>query len=203
MVQIFGTLDLDTPADSIVAVDGVIDIVLEDAKELPPFWHFESGGCNTNAIALFGARPKAGCAGETPILCGARGGSCQGGVTAVVAHPEDQPNRVRVLFTQARRSDAPVKLAAMPSRHFVMELDLVMDRGGECAGCDAHATLEWTSVSLYSTSSRGTRGKPLVQLTGKDARSQPRIELNGSQKTGFAPSIDSRGSWARLHALYP
>jgi hypothetical protein len=202
MVRIFGTLDLDAPADSVVALDGTIDIVLEDSKELPPFWHLETGGCNANAVALFAARPKTGCAGETPILCGARGGSCQGGISAVFAHPEDQPNRVRVLFTLARRSDAPVKLAALPSRHFVMELDLVTDRAGECVGCDAHATLEWTTLSLYSMSSRISGGKPIVKLTAKDPRSQARIDLNGSQKTGYLPSIDSRGGWARLQALY-
>jgi hypothetical protein len=202
MVQIFGTFDLDAPADSVVALDGTIDIVLEDSKELAPFWHLESGGCNANALAVFAARPKTGCAGESTLLCGARGGSCLGGISAVLAHPEDQPNRVRMLFTLARRSDAPVKIPALPSRHFVMELDLVMDRAAECTGCDAHATVEWTTLSLYSTSSKAAQGKPIARLTSKDPRSQARIDLNGSQKTGYMPSIDSRGGWARLQALY-
>ena len=77
---------------------------------IPPFWHFESGGCNNSGLVISDARPHAGCSGNSNTMCGPAGGACDGLITAY-GPGVGGSDRGRLLVALVRRSDSPVNLA--------------------------------------------------------------------------------------------
>ena len=58
--QLFGNFQSPQNLSGFLSMDAVIDI-RTGGGTLPPFWHFESGGCNEAGLGLSAAQPAALC----------------------------------------------------------------------------------------------------------------------------------------------
>src|SRR5205823_5993835 len=65
LYRLVGSFQLPSDLPNFVAMDFVIDVG-SSASELPPFWHFETGGCNDAGISLRNARPAGNVECENP-----------------------------------------------------------------------------------------------------------------------------------------
>jgi hypothetical protein len=171
----------------IIALEGILDLAFQDSTNVPDFWHFEPGGCNSTGMFVSGTRPGAGCSGLSAALCGTSGGACQTMITAYVT-ADSLRNGARLFVVVARRLDSPVTLAPLPARHFAFELVFSADRSPDCAGCGRPLTITWTTANLYGVDEQGQSLKdPVVSLSGESPDSRARVWVNSAAPDSTAP----------------
>jgi len=143
--QLFANFQSAQAIPQFLAMDAVIDIRTAGGT-LPPFWHFESGGCNQGGLGLTDAKSATLCPNATNgNLWGANGNEATSAITAYdVGHGGS--DRLRVLLTIARESMAPVALTA-GQNYYAFELDLATDNASSCTGCTTPAVIGWSKAA--------------------------------------------------------
>jgi hypothetical protein len=181
--RIVATFSLPREAKRVVTLDGTFDFVFPKDRGVPPFWHFEPGGCNQGGLILSDARPHSGCAGQSNSLCGPGGAACDAIVTAY-APGHGGSDRARMLVAVVRPSVSPVNLAAAPASHFGFEVLFSMDRSDstQCEGCSTPTSIRWTEAKLYSVDESGEHGGEIVHLTCQDGGDRAVVTLGGATK---------------------
>jgi len=197
--SLYGTFFLDAATPGVVAMDGIIDLSFNGQSNVPAFWHYEGGGCNSTGLGLIDGRPAAticSTANAATTLCAAGGTACDGVITAYGVN-YGGPNRARLLFTLARASTDPASLAAT-TKYFAFEFDFYMIKAGDCAGCATPTSLAWNQAVLYNTAAVGGEGTAAV-LSSTDPGSSPSVCSN-------APICDNvpvkNKTWGQLKSLY-
>jgi hypothetical protein len=181
VARLIGCFKLPQRLPRFFAMDIVVDVRTE-TNQLPPFWHFENvTGCNNGGVTVSDRMPSSGCAGVANPW-GPGGRSADALITAYGAHHGDDLNHGRFLFTIARAASDTIDLEANKS-YFGFEIrffnDGAKESGGKCVGCDAKASILWSTARLYSASPfAGGKEPPPVTLSGP-GRFSDSVHLNG------------------------
>jgi hypothetical protein len=202
MADIWGTLALPDSMPDFHSVESLVDFAFQGAAEVPPFWHFELGGCNSPGIAYFLARGANAvpCASSTNsvAMCRALGSACTGGIAQVIIGSAlGGPNRLRLVCTNIRTDPTPVTLPGPPLRIFCFRMTFLTDNspgsgGADCEGCDAPTAIAWNEAKLfYGDDSILVIDSGMVGFEGV-------LPANGANISVGA----SRKSWGQLKGLY-
>jgi hypothetical protein len=208
--ELWGTFGSNTSLTDVVAIDGIIDLAFQGQTDVPPFWHFETGGCNNTGIGYSLARGTSATpcpvANNSVIFCGTTGSGCGGGITAYINGsqvPLGGPNYARLLFTNARPATSPVDLPAMPTRIFCFHITLITDNtpgsgGADCAGCETPTALCWNQAVVFNNSAQGGGEGLAALIDSATPGSTGSIPANGATITAG----EKKKSWGQLKALF-
>jgi hypothetical protein len=161
-----------------VALEASIDIRV-DAPALPPFWHFEPGGCNSSNPVLYDAPPSGACT-TIPNPWGPAGGQADAFVTAY-SPGFGAPNRARLLLSVVRASSNPFPLTAGDD-YFGFRLDFDAPSSAACGGCSTPADIVWSTGTLYSNAT----GFPADVLTSEYASNHVTVNGGGADMSVLA-----------------
>lgn len=202
--QIFGTFGVSSPIPNFVAAEGIVDFAFQGASDVPAFWHFEAGGCNSTGIGYSLARGSSTlqCATtNSTIFCGTTGVACTGGISNYINN-YGAANRSRLFFANARSALSPVTLPAVPTRVFCFFITFLTDNtpgsgGAECAGCETPTAIAWNQLSLFDNQ----------PATGPEARFELSSATPGSTgnmaTNGATISVSTtKKTWGQLKSLY-
>lgn len=188
--SLYGTFLLDATAPGVSVMDGILD-VSSTAPGLPPFWHFESTGCDSSGWTLVCARP-AECSDDTAGLCGPDGSACQ--TVATFVPGVNGPGSTRLYFTVYRTDGA--MLTGAPVRQFAMRLEFRMENVARCPGCTLPVSITWTQATLYSPTALRSPLSVVATLSATDPDSQATVTAGGD-------TVPVRShTWGQLKALY-
>lgn len=182
---------IDIP--NFVAVTAYADIGPVGAP-LSPFWHYETGGCNGNAIkgaAISGVEPQA-CA-DLGVLETWDGGLV--GTFAIAAYGADfqQAGRGHFILLGARGDAVPITAGVNMWAFF---LRLNNRNRALCVGCTEQKVVVWQTGRLESND-----GSPAVDVSGADKLSDC-VQINGAaaQLCGVVPTRST--SWGQIKSMY-
>jgi hypothetical protein len=186
---LFANFQVPTGMSGFFALDAVIDLQTSGAA-LPPFWHFETGGCNATGLNVSDARPDAQCpSADNANPWGAGGVASDAFITAYGAGLGGA-NRARLLVTVARAASSPFALSALQN-YYGFHLDLAPDASGTCAGCGTPTGIGWTSATFYSANPT----EPNIVVSGPGMRSNS-VTLNGGKAATIITSISPSQGFA-------
>jgi hypothetical protein len=180
VATLFGNFQVPATIPDFFALDAVLDIEVNGAG-VPPFWHFETGGCNDDGLSIHIDRP--------PVLCPDAGNANPWGASGTAdafitgyGVGFGGANHARLLLTIARASTNTTTLDG-GRNYYAFHLDLPAKRGNACDGCASPAGIAWSTASLY-----GTQGATTV-VSGAGLRSNI-VSINGGTiDTGPTVSI--------------
>jgi hypothetical protein len=145
--RLFANFQTPTGVPSFLAMDAVLDV--RTSGTVPPFWHFETGGCNENGINLTDAKPATECPSATNATpWGPNGVDATSAITAV-DFGHGGSDRMRFLIGRARR-DVTLQPGG-GQNYFGFELDIFVDNAPTCGGCETPAVIGWSSAVLYGS----------------------------------------------------
>ena len=199
LIGSFQTLGAVTNA---FAMDVTLDFNLEGQTSLPPFWHFESGGCNETGLGLSIDRSASGtCATGNSTMWGPAGTLGTGFLTGY-STGVNGPNRGRQNLSIARDATSPVNVAGPPTKYYAFTLSFFMDNsvqngsGNNCIGCPNPVDIVWNKMILYNTT-----GAPANELTCLDTGSMCCASANGGGAQCTATPARAR-TWGAVKSLY-
>jgi hypothetical protein len=191
--NLVGSFQVTNPLPNFITLGISMDVVLDNESSVAPFWHFESGGCNSGGIAADDNAPGSCTGFGTPW--GPGGVSSDALITAYQAGYSN-PNYGRLLAAVARASDDPTNLAPAPSRYYGWTLQFFLDNAGTCAGCDLRASLRVNSLTLFDQN-----GGSGYLISPAAAGSAPCAAVNDGGSL-CDPTPTKATSWGRLKSLY-
>src|SRR5262244_3693907 len=129
----------------VIADLGYIDIVVgSDPLSMPPFWHFETGGCAGSGRIIFSADFT------TNLNCtdiwGGLGST--GGQWGGASGPTPDGNRARVKWTTNVTPDLNFPIAA-GTHAYIEKISVRNSPAALCAGCNTPACAVFLSEGLY------------------------------------------------------
>jgi hypothetical protein len=210
---LFGNYRLPQTMSQLVAMEAVLDIQTSSST-LPPFWHFEQGGCNADGLSMNVGRPAVECpSASNGTAWGSGGSSVISGISGYLPGLGG-PSRARLLLQVARPASSPI---AVPggTNYYAFHLGMFMDGAGGCAGCTNPADILWSSATFYSLTSSeppitvessGLRGNQVGVNGGLPGLSISSVSPSFTPAVGYVPvSIFGRnflpGATARLFRL--
>jgi FlgD Ig-like domain/IPT/TIG domain len=193
--QLFGNFQTDAVVPQFLAMDIVLDI-RTGGGSLPPFWHFENGGCNSTALLLSDSKPTTQCPNATNATpWGPNGNEATSAITAILPG-QGGPDRTRILITIARPSTQPITLAA-GQNYFGFELDVATDGSSSCAGCTTPAVIGWSKAILYGSGNAvilGQSGSRLATVAVNGGIPGPTVfEVRPASSPGTPAIVDMFG----------
>lgn len=122
----------------------MIDLLVESAAETPPFWHFESGGCNATGFEV--VRDPSGLPGGCTAISP---WDTMGAHVVAVVHRGH--GRVRLFGQFPRPLSHPVRIEKGVN-YFGFRLRFstrnATAAGGACAGCEERVAIVWNQAWL-------------------------------------------------------
>jgi hypothetical protein len=204
--DLWGTFGLPAATPGILALDGIIDFAFQGAADVPPFWHFETGGYNEMGITYSANRgPSATCAiSNSTALCGTTGSGCEAVIVGYVTgsqFPLGGPNRARLLFTNGRAGTL-VTLPGMPTRVFAFHIVFTTANapgsgGADCVGCETPTAIAWNQAILFNNLAQGGEGLAAL-IDSSTPGSTGTIPINGAT-IGVGTG---KKSWGQIKSLY-
>jgi len=208
-----GTFSLAASTPGVIAVDGIVDLLFNASPDTPPFWQFQSGGCNETGIIISGGKPSAGCGTalqNSNLMCAAGGGSCSSLITAYAfgSSINFPANRARLLFTLARASTAPVTLGATTgtNAHFAFTLTFFEDNavglgGADCVGCQAKAGITWNWLTIYNNTP-GVAGEAIAGTISSTDSGSANASVGANCTIDCVAVAAKNRTWGQLKSLY-
>jgi hypothetical protein len=178
----------------VIADLGYVDVVVgTDPVSMPPFWHFETGGCAGSGRILFSAdftTNTGGCADVWAGL-GSTGGQW-GGATG----PTPDGNRARVKWTTNVTPDLAFPVAG-GTEAYIEKISLRNSPAATCAGCNTPACAVFLSEGLYLFAGGN------VEIQGGAAGTEW-FTFNDSQNATHcpAPTPTRSTTWGQVKSLY-
>jgi hypothetical protein len=204
IAELWGTYGLPAPM-SVGVIEGIVDFAFQGQTIVPPFWHFEAGGCNNYGLPFSYVRESAtSCATENSIdLCGPGDvPRCGGGLTNIIDGTQvpslGGPNRMRLLFFIARPFNDGVTLPAMPARIFGFHMAVTTQNtpgsgGADCTGCETPTAIAWNQLRVSDG-----EGNLVLTLTSTTPGSTGTLPANGATVS----VATNKRSWGQLKSLY-
>jgi hypothetical protein len=207
-VELWGTYGLPATASGAVAFEGIIDFAFQGETSVPPFWHFERGGCNELGL-VYAYAPGidttfCSLSNSNALMGGRFGNDGFGEITAYfngTQVPLGGPNRARMLILNARHAAAPpATLPGMPTRNFGFHISFLMAgaSGATCGGCGVPTAIAWNQLVVYNNSARGGSEGLLAIISSSTPGSTATLPINGATIS----VATARKSWGQLKALY-
>ena len=184
----FVSFELASPMDSVVAVEGVVDIQ-SSAPELPEWWMYQPGGCRYLRLIASASFPGgSGCADF-----GAGGASLD--APPIYLAGQGGASRARIEFSIVVPSTTPRDLGAS-IRYTAVRLEIQNQANLDCGICAEPACLALQSLTL-----RRVRGDHFEDRElGPDAGGSNRVTWQGGAGCDIVPA--RRSTWGSLKALY-
>lgn len=141
--DLVGTFQVSSPHDCFYSMAIYLDLQVE-GPSLPPFWHFESGGCNQGMVTA-AARPEEvleGCNAPTPWDS-----------TALCCFYESfhSPNGARIQLHIGDSQGQTTSLSPGQTYyafHLRFRTDRASEAGGACQGCRDKIAIVWNQATL-------------------------------------------------------
>jgi hypothetical protein len=182
VAQMFANFQSPQALPGFIALDAVLDVQTEGAS-LPPFWHFENGGCNAAGLGLSAVKPPAACPDAQNATPWEVGGVSTALITAY-APGVGGASHARLLLSIARSSNNPITLDG-GRNYYGFHLELASADAASCSGCATPAQITWSSATLYGAFA----GQPPTVLTGPGIRSNI-VTVNGGPSGVIVASIE-------------
>ncbi len=191
-------VNYNTGQDVIIADVGLVDVIATSlsATTLPPFWQFQTGGCQGPTKLLFSADFSAQSGACFDLWAGGAGG---GGQYGGKAGPTPEGNTARIKWTWAVDPAAPVTADA-GTEYYVSKLR-VTKISTTCAGCSDPVCLVYNQERFSLL--RG--GAPVDINYSSDGVTPPYVTWQDTGNTTFncpAPTSVKVRTWGEIKSLY-
>lgn len=188
------------PVPSFSTLLAYLDYQDANAVTLPPFWHYESGGCNgldasPPGIALYDDLSSfPGCAVPSPPA-DPWGGDGSGGFESIASYGVDYSRLGNGHLVLAGSRTASSTIAA-GTRYYAFNLQLNNWNRSACSSCADPGVIVWNMAQLVSDD-----GSPTVELSGPDQYSDC-VTINSANPSlcGLVPTVSR--TWGQLKSLY-
>jgi hypothetical protein len=187
----FASVMVYADVPGIIADQGIIDATVGfDPLTLPPFWQFQTGGCNGPANLLFSSDFTTGPYGCYDMW---QGLGTTGGQWGGEAGPTPVGNRARIKFTTAVLAENPVMLPANTPTYTV-RVGFKHTNVALCPGCETPVCF------VYNEEQLSTLGGQTLRITQSPGFVAANAYPNDINCPGSTPT--KARTWGQVKSLY-
>ena len=144
--DLVGTFQVPEPHDCLYDIFATLDLQVEGSAVLTPFWHFETGGCNSGGVVTSSGRDElqGRCSAPSPWDSNTTQGFFSG-------PSRYGPNRTRFFVVVVSRAFT-VDSLSVGQTYFAFHLRFrtsnATESGGACLGCRDRVAIVWNSCQF-------------------------------------------------------